>query len=53
MSEPILYDDMTQDEKMTCYESYVSELKYEWGDNAVPMTFDEFNKEWEGYYYEL
>lgn len=29
------------------YQGYCAELALEWGDNAIPMTFEEWEKEFE------
>ncbi len=47
----MLWDDMTEEEKRNCYDSYVQELKYEWGDNAKPIPFEMFDIEWSGQIY--
>lgn len=46
------WDEMTEEQKKNCYESYVEELKYEWGDNAKSISFEAFDKEWTGKYYD-
>lgn len=46
------WDKMTDEQKRNCYESYVQEIRSEWGDKADPVSFDEFNDEWTGYVYE-
>lgn len=33
--------------RKNCYQSYCEELRYEWGDNAVPMSFEEWEKDFE------
>lgn len=47
------WDDMTEEQKRNCYDSWVQELKYEWGDNAKPVPFETFDKEWSGQFYEV
>ena len=46
------WDEMTYEQKRDCYESYVQELKYEWGDEATPVPFEVFDIEWSGYIYD-
>lgn len=50
----MLWDEMTEAEKRKCYTNYISNFNYEWNecgdDNA--MTFEEYDKEWSGNYYE-
>ena len=42
---------MTEEFKKWAYESYCSDLYYEWGDSAKPMSYKEFveSKEYEFY----
>ena len=47
------WDDMTYEQKRNCYESWVQELKDEYGDNATPVPFETFDKEWSGQFYEV
>jgi hypothetical protein len=47
----MLWNDMTVEEQIECWEGYCSEFVAEWGDNATPMSFDEFDEEWRGFYY--
>ena len=47
----MLWDDMTYEEKYACYDSYVQECIDEFGDNKEPMSFEEFNMMWSGFYY--
>ena len=46
------WDEMTEEQKRDCYERYVQELKYEWGDKAKPISFKEYDDEWSGYIYD-
>ena len=39
------WSQLTDEEKQDCYLSYVDSTKYEWGDNAIYMTFKEWCKE--------
>lgn len=47
----MFWNDMTVEEQIECWEGYCSEFVVEWGDNATPMSFDEFDEEWRGFYY--
>ncbi len=47
------WDDMTYEQKKNCYESWVQELKDEYGDNATPVPFEAFDQEWSGQFYEV
>ena len=38
------WDDMTEEQKRNYYDSWVQELKYEWGDNAKPVLFETLTK---------
>lgn len=38
---------MTEEMKKACYESYLGEFSYEWGDSKKPMTYEEFCKDCE------
>lgn len=46
------WDEMTEEQKRNCYESYVLEIEDECDDNAKPISFEEFDAEWTGYIYE-
>lgn len=46
------WDEMTEEQKRSCYESYVQELKDAWGDEAKPVSFEAFDSEWSGQIYE-
>lgn len=48
----MLWDEMTKEEKKACYDSYVEELKSEWGDDVKPIPFETFDEEWSGQVYE-
>ena len=37
----ILFEDMSEEEKKSCYESYVGNVIYEFGDNAKYMNYEE------------
>lgn len=41
----VRWEEMTEEQKKNCYESYVGECIYEDGDNAKRMTYDEWCKE--------
>ena len=47
----MLWDDLTEEQQLACYISYVEEFKNEWGDYAQPLSFDEFSYEWSGSIY--
>lgn len=47
----MLWDDMTEEQQLACYTSYVEEFKNEWGDYAQPLSFEEFSYEWSGSIY--
>ena len=49
----MLWDKMTEEQKRACYDSWVEELKYEWGDRAKPIPFETFDEEWSGQEYDL
>lgn len=50
--EKMNFDDMTDEQKRNCYESYCGDIRYEWGDNAEVMSFEEFCKENDGFMYD-
>lgn len=39
------WQDLTEEQKMNCYESYVGDCKYENGDSCITMTYEEWCKE--------
>lgn len=43
------WEDLIEEEKRSCYESYVGDITYEWGDNAKYMTYEEWCKESEDF----
>ena len=44
---------MTEEMKKDCYESYVDEVRYEWGDYVTPITYEEYCKECDEYGWDL
>lgn len=44
---------MTEEMKKACYESYIGEFRYEWGDYKQPMTFEEFCEDCEEYGWDM
>ena len=41
----IRFEDMSEEEKKNCYDSYVGNVIYEFGDNAKYMNYEEWCKE--------
>jgi len=34
--------ELSEEQKKNCYDSYVGEMRYEWGDDAKVITYEEF-----------
>ena len=49
----MLWDELTQEQKEGCYVSYYNDLFYEYGEKAKPISFEEFNKDWSGFEYDV
>ena len=41
----MLFDELTEEQKRSCYESYVGDCRYENGDNAKHYSYEEWCKE--------
>ena len=39
----VLWDDMTDEQKMTWYESYLKDFKTMYDNKRIPFTFNEYN----------
>lgn len=39
----VLWDDMTNEQKMALYESYLKDFKTMYGNVRIPLTFKEYN----------
>lgn len=39
----VLWDDMTNEQKMAWYESYLKDFKSMYGNVRIPLTFKEYN----------
>ena len=49
----MLWDEMTQEQKETCYISYCWDLYFEYGEAAKPISFEEFDINWTGFEYDI
>ena len=36
------WKDLSEDQKLACYQSYVGDIIYEFGDKAKPMSYEEW-----------
>jgi len=39
------WEELSNEQKQECYMSYCEDVRYEWGDRAKPMSYDEWCKE--------
>lgn len=49
----MLWDELTKEEKRACYDSYVQEIKDEYGDKADFISFEDYDKDWTGFIYDI
>jgi hypothetical protein len=49
----MLWDELAQEQKETCYISYCWDLYFEYGEEAKPISFEEFDKDWTGFEYDV
>lgn len=40
-----MWKELTNEQKIECYKSYCEDINYEFGDNAKPMSYEEWCEE--------
>ncbi len=48
----MLWDELTEEEKRACYDSYVQETRDEFGDRTKVISFEDYDKDWTGFIYD-